>query len=109
MMKNIPMISCSFLNATSLYSAYMPFVKNGGLFIRTNQSYPLGARVDLIVSLLDEQEPYFVEGKVVWITPVSAQTNKPAGVGIQLPSAHAINHTIEIALKGNSSVVTDTI
>lgn len=67
----------------SLYAAYMPFVKNGGLFISTQRSYRLGDEVFVLLSLLDEPEKMPVSGKVVWITPRGAQGNRSAGIGIQ--------------------------
>lgn len=83
-MKDIPVISCSFLDERSLYLAYMPFVIGGGLFIRTHQLHPLDTPIKLIVNLMSEPEPYHVQGKVVWVTPMAALANKPTGIGVQL-------------------------
>ncbi|MDO6806500.1 PilZ domain-containing protein, partial [Wenyingzhuangia sp. 1_MG-2023] len=52
-----------------LYGAYMPFLKEGGLFIPTNRSYKLGDEVFLLLKLMDDPEKLPVAGKVVWITP----------------------------------------
>ncbi len=87
-MKDIPVISCSFLDETSLYLAYMPFVIGGGLFIRTHSTHPLSSEVKLIIRLMNEPEPYEVDGKVVWVTPMSAVENKPAGIGVQFMAAN---------------------
>ena len=113
MTEEIPLISCSFSNEALLYLSYMPFVSGGGLFIRTNTLYPLGTKVNLAVSLIDEKDPYLVEGKVVWITPKGAQDNKPTGVGIQLVgySTRLLVNKIETYLAGmlKSQQMTDTI
>ncbi|MEJ2061139.1 MAG: PilZ domain-containing protein [Gammaproteobacteria bacterium] len=67
----------------SLYAAYMPFVKNGGLFIPTNRHYKLGDEVFMLLTLLEEKERMPVAGKVVWITPQGSQGNRTPGIGVQ--------------------------
>lgn len=112
--KEPELISCTFDSEASLYLAYMPFIKGGGLFIRTNNpSYPLGAEVKLSVTLLNEQQPYLVDGKVVWITPKGAQGNKPPGIGVQFEgqNCRVVCNKIETYLAGmlKSPQLTDTI
>ncbi|HLV77152.1 MAG TPA: PilZ domain-containing protein [Marinobacter sp.] len=67
----------------ALYAAYMPFIKQGGLFIPTHKQYRLGDEVFLLLTLMDEPEKIPVAGKVVWITPKGAQGNRAAGIGVQ--------------------------
>jgi type IV pilus assembly protein PilZ len=76
-------ISLKFKDPASLYNAYMPFLKQGGLFAPTAQRYALGDEVVLLISLIDESERLSVAGKVVWITPIGAQGNRTAGIGVQ--------------------------
>jgi type IV pilus assembly protein PilZ len=106
-------INCEFADHESLYAAYMPFVKNGGIFIRTNHPVDFGTVVILSMSLLDEDEPYEVMGRVVWITPKGAQGNKAAGMGIQFLGENCSNlcNKIETYLASmlKSSQLTDTI
>lgn len=66
----------------TLYRAYMPFLKNGGLFVPTTSKYEMGDDVFMLISLMDEVDRIPVAGKVVWITPVGAEGNRQAGVGI---------------------------
>ena len=66
-----------------LYAAYMPFVKNGGLFIPTAKNYHLGDEVFLLLNLMDEPDKIPVAGKVIWVTPKGAQGNRAAGIGVQ--------------------------
>ncbi len=66
-----------------LYAAYMPFIKDGGLFIPTNRNYQLGDEVFLLLKLMDDPEKIPIAGKVIWITPKGAQGNKAAGIGVQ--------------------------
>lgn len=112
-MDKTQLINCSFTSESSLYLAYMPFVKGGGLFVRTNHIHPLGELVQLSVKLMEEHDPYLVDGKVVWITPKGAQGNKPPGVGIQFTGENSryLCNKIETYLAGmlKSSQLTDTI
>ncbi len=76
-------LSLSIKDKGALYSAYMPYVKNGGLFIPTSKSYKLGDEVFMLLTLVDSKERLPVAGKIIWITPPGAQGNKAAGIGVQ--------------------------
>ncbi|MBF0255770.1 MAG: PilZ domain-containing protein [Gammaproteobacteria bacterium] len=76
-------LSLSIKDKNALYAAYMPFVKNGGLFIPTTKRYQLGEEVFMLLSLMEEAERIPVAGKVVWITPVGAEGNRSHGIGVQ--------------------------
>lgn len=78
------MLSLSIKDKAGLYGAYMPFVKNGGIFIPGNRPYRLGEQVFMVLSLLDQPQKYQVAGRVAWITP-SGVPNKTPGIGVQLP------------------------
>lgn len=84
-----------------LYAAYMPFIKNGGLFIPTSKEYELGDEVSMLLNLMDDIGKIPVTGKVAWITPRGAQGNRAAGVGVQFndDGVHARNR-IETYLTG---------
>ncbi|QBR84171.1 pilus assembly protein PilZ [Legionella israelensis] len=106
-------IRCTFTSEASLYLAYMPFVKGGGIFVRTIQNYSLTEKVKLCIKLMDETEPYVIEGKIIWITPKGAQGNKPAGIGVQFcgEQKRYLCNKIETYLAGmlKSTQITDTI
>jgi type IV pilus assembly protein PilZ len=76
-------LSLKIKDRGALYNAYMPYLKGGGLFVPTAQRYDLGDEVVLLLSLVEINERLSVAGKVVWITPVGAQGNRTAGIGIQ--------------------------
>jgi type IV pilus assembly protein PilZ len=76
-------LSLSIKDKAVLYAAYMPFVRNGGLFIPTKKDYALGDEVFMLLNLMDEAEKIPVAGKVVWLTPKGAQGNRAAGIGVQ--------------------------
>jgi type IV pilus assembly protein PilZ len=67
----------------ALYAAFMPFIKNGGLFVPTTARYEIGDEVFLLLRLMDEPERLPVAGKVVWVTPAGAEGNRAVGIGIQ--------------------------
>ncbi len=113
MTTDVPSIHCVFNSEGSLYLAYMPFIKGGGLFVRTKTIYPFGSSVNLSVQLLDDPDIYLIEGKVVWVTPNGAQGNKPVGIGVQFTGQNSRNfcNKIETLLADmlKSSQMTDTI
>ncbi len=76
-------LSLSIKDKAALYSAYMPFVTNGGLFVATDKNYKLGEEIFLLLNIMDEPEKIPVAGKVVWVTPQGAQGNRSAGIGVQ--------------------------
>ena len=65
----------------------MPFLRNGGLFIRTNKRFTLGEEVFVLLALMDEAEKIPINGTVVWVTPKGAQGNRQAGIGVQFSEA----------------------
>lgn len=86
-----------------LYAAYMPFIRDGGLFIPTSRPYQLGDEVFLLLQLLEDTEKLPVAGKVVWVTPPGAQGNKAAGIGVQFsPDSSLARDRIETHLAGAS-------
>jgi type IV pilus assembly protein PilZ len=76
-------LSLTIRDKSALYAAYMPFVKNGGLFIPTNKNYRLGDEVFMLLTLMDETEKLPVAGRIIWITPNGAQGIHATGVGVQ--------------------------
>ncbi len=88
-----------FNNDRELYMAYMPFLKKGGLFIRTNDQLELGESVTLKVTLPGQIEPTIMETAVCWITPQGAQNGTEAGLGVAFDKDEKnIRNQIETAL-----------
>jgi type IV pilus assembly protein PilZ len=84
-----------------LYKAYMPYIKNGGLFVPTMRSYHLGEEVFMLLTLMDSEEKIPVTGQVVWVTPKGAQGGREPGIGIQLSAEDStLVNTIENHLAG---------
>ncbi len=95
-------LSLTIKDKSALYAAYMPFVKNGGLFIPTNKSYQIGDEVFMLLTLMEEPEKIPVAGTIVWITPKGAQGNRAAGIGVQFSDQDggAARNKIETYLAG---------
>ena len=105
-------LSLTIKDKSVLYAAYMPFIKNGGLFVPTNKDYTLGEEIFMLLQLMDEPEKIPLAGKVVWITPKGAQGNRLTGIGVQLPSTdEGLRQKIETYLAGtlNSARPTHTL
>lgn len=76
-------LSLTIRDKSALYAAYMPFIKNGGLFIPTSKPYYLGDEVFMLLTLMEEKEKMPIAGRIVWITPKGAQGNRTTGIGVQ--------------------------
>lgn len=75
-------IVLEFNSDRDTFLAYMPFLKKGGVFVRTSQEYTLGEDIRLDVSLPDSLESSVVIGQICWITPQGVQNGTPCGVGV---------------------------
>ena len=94
-------LSLTIKDKAVLYAAYMPFIKNGGLYIPTSKSYRLGDELFMLLNLMDEPEKIPVAGKVAWITPRGAQGNRAAGIGVQFNDGDTLaRNKIETYLAG---------
>lgn len=95
-------LSLTIKDKAVLYSAYMPFLVNGGLFVPTNKVYQVGEEVFMLLTLMDEPEKIPIAGKVVWVTPRGAQGNRTAGIGVQFSEQdNSANSKIETHLAGS--------
>ncbi|MGI5309669.1 PilZ domain-containing protein [Rheinheimera sp. WS51] len=89
-------LSIGFSDLKELYRSFMPFLKNGGLFVRTNSGYKMGQSVALSVTLPDEFDAISVSGQVAWISPHGSQSAMPAGIGIAfIDDKHQLSAKIE--------------
>ncbi len=96
-------LSLGIKDKAALYNAYMPFIRQGGIFVPTARRYFLGDEVFLLLTLPDSSERLPVAGKVVWVTPTGAQGNRAAGIGVQFADTaegEAVRSKIETILAG---------
>lgn len=95
-------LTLNIKDKSALYVAYMPFIKNGGLFIPTEKAYKLGDEVFILLTLMDSAERLPVAGKVVWVTPKGAQNKRQQGIGVQFSAQDSgdTQRKIEASLAG---------
>lgn len=74
--------SVALKDRMAIYDCWMPFLKNGGLFIPTTKEYELGDEMFVLLTLADDGERLPVAGKVVWINPKGIQGGRAQGVGV---------------------------
>lgn len=92
-------IALEYTSEHDLYLSYMSFLKNGGLFVRTIESYELGDELMLDITLPDALESSVITGSVCWLTPTGANNGTPAGIGVSFgEDKDNIRHQIEKAL-----------
>lgn len=105
-------LSVSIKDLSVLYASYMPFLKNGGIFIPTEQSYRINDEVFMLLKLVDDEEKTAVNGRVVWITPIQPQGKRVPGIGVQFTEKNSeAKQKIENYLAGmlNSDKPTHTL
>jgi type IV pilus assembly protein PilZ len=104
-------LNVAIQDKNALYSAYMPFIRNGGLFVATQKPYQLGDEVFIVLALMDEAEKLPIAGRVAWISPRGAQNNRNQGIGIQFRDNGVVRTKIETYLAGmlQSARATDTL
>jgi type IV pilus assembly protein PilZ len=96
-------LSLAIKDKSSLYNAFMPFVRGGGIFVPTPKRYAIGDEVFLLLTLMEEKDRLPVAGKVVWVTPPGAQGNRTAGIGVQFNESvegEQVRSKIESSLAG---------
>lgn len=97
-------VSLNINSKSALYASYMPFLKNGGIFVPTSKSYQLGDEIFMLLQLMDDPAKHPVAGSVVWLTPNDAQGNKTVGVGVHFnedETAKVVRGRIEQILAGH--------
>lgn len=75
---------------TQLKKYYMPFIKNGGVFIVTKADHAMGKTLRITLKIPGNPESFTLSGKVVWINPPFTQNNREEGVGIRFESENAL-------------------
>lgn len=99
-------LSMTIRDIAELHSVYMPFIRNGGLFIPTSRSHQLGDEIIILLQIMEEPERVPVAGKVVWITPPQAGSQRAQGIGIEFDERDGkpMKARIETCLAGYSGV-----
>ncbi len=114
-MNDTNVLSVVFEDKSSLAKQYMPFIEQGGLFIRTEETFTLAATVSLSVQLPSDCEKYDMSGRVVWLTPSAAERGLPQGIGVQLMGnqgkilRHKIEQQLAQMVMVDKPILTDTM
>ena len=61
--QNQSVLSFSLKDKNALYTSYMPFVKNGAIFIPTTRDYEMGTEVFMLLNIMSETERFPINGK----------------------------------------------
>lgn len=98
----------------ALYAAWIPLLKNGGIFLPSARNHVLGEEVLILLSLLDDPTKIPLQGHIAWINPAHTAGNRPQGIGVQLNDgdvARELKKKVEGLLAGalQSSRPTHTI
>ncbi len=88
--QKLPIIPLRFKTRGQLYKSYMPWFKNGGLFIPTSKRFTMGQEILMMVMLPESNEKYPAAGIVSWITPENSTGHKKAGVGVEFTDDEGI-------------------
>ena len=65
-------LSLALKDKAHLHQSWMPFLRQGGMFVPTNRRFALGDEVFLVLTLPESSERIPVPGKVAWVTPIAA-------------------------------------
>jgi len=96
-------LSLALKDKAQLHASWMPFLKQGGVFVPSNRRFSLGEEVFLVLTLPESSERIPVAGKVAWVTPGAAQGARTAGIGVQFADNgenDALRGRIEALLAG---------
>ncbi len=81
--KALASLTLTVADLQSLHSSYMPFIKEGGIFVPTTQPFELHDEVVLQLRLVEESKKLTIAGRVVWLSSGMGHRGTKPGVGIQ--------------------------
>jgi len=75
-------IPVDYSTVDAFFSEFTTNINEGGMFIGTDQPYPVETLVTLSIRLPGSEEPCEVTGRVVWVRE-AADADGPRGMGIE--------------------------
>ena len=81
-------LSMAIVEKSALQACYMPFIKDGCLFVPTTDKFSLHDEVVLHLRLVEDGKKLLIPGRVVWISPGVGQRGTSPGVGLQFMGEH---------------------
>lgn len=76
-------VNLSIPDKQTLHAAYMPWLKQGGLFFASRAKHRLHEQVLLSLDLLKGSEKITVSAEVVWVTPRGSSGKRTPGIGVR--------------------------
>lgn len=86
----LPIIPLRFKTLGQLYKSYMPWFKNGGIFIPTTRRFQMGQEILMMVILPETTEKLPAAGIVSWVSPHNSTGHKKQGVGVEFTDEEGI-------------------
>lgn len=84
-------LSMAISEKSALHNCYMPFIKDGGIFVPTTDKFSLHDEITLTLRLVEEGKKVLISGRVVWISPgMGQQRGSNPGVGLQFIGEHRL-------------------
>ena len=103
------MLALTIKDKVVLYNNYMPFIKNGGIFVPNKTDYEIVDEVFMMLNLTDESEKIPIAGRVAWVAKKGVKSPHTPGVGIQFTDAdNQAKDKIETYLTGALSSANST-
>lgn len=76
------MLNLTIPDKPELYRSYLSFLKHGGLFVPSNDTFAIGDEVLLVANLPEHNEPKYLRTTVAWINLTNTTAGQPQGVGL---------------------------
>ena len=72
-----------FQDPETIVSAYMPYLRNGGIFIPGKMDFQLGSQIFLMLRFMDEPGQIALTATVVWINAAQGKQEREQGIGVR--------------------------
>ncbi len=83
-------LSMAISDKAALHACYMPFIKDGAIFVPTTERFGLHHDVVLQLRLVEEGKKLVISGRVIWISTGMGQRGTSPGVGLQFTGEHRL-------------------
>ncbi len=86
----LPIVPLRFTSTNQLYKSFMPWLKNGGLFVPTSKRFEMGQKVLMMVILPGTTDKSPAAGVVAWACPKDVTGHNKPGVGIEFTDEEGV-------------------
>lgn len=92
----LPIIPLRFKSLNQLYKSYMPWLKNGGLFLPTSKRFEMGQEILMMVVLPELPDKFPAAGVVSWVCPQNTTGHNKPGVGVEFTDQEGMTLRLRI-------------